>query len=332
MNLQERISLLAKLGDYLNENSDEYQAVKEKAQRENAWFTQGFIDLASKNIARAFLQKEKLGNWANQCGVPEMQDQPVNVGVVMAGNIPLVGFHDLLCVFISGHHATIKPSSKDTVLIKHLVEKLAEWDPCVGQQVSFAEKLAGCAAYIATGSNNSGRYFEYYFSKYPHIIRYNRTSVAVLDGSESLAELGMLADDICLYFGMGCRNVTKLFVPKDYDFLPLLAAIKKYGYFQDHNKYKNNYDYNLALLMMSNKFYMTDGTTLFTENESPFTPVSQVHFEYYGDKSTVEAGLKNNKNIQAVVGHGYLPFGQAQKPAIDEYADGVDTMTFLLQL
>ncbi|MCE3283607.1 MAG: hypothetical protein K0Q66_2344 [Chitinophagaceae bacterium] len=323
---------MAKLGEYLNENTDEYQLVKEKANRENAWFIPEFIDLASKNIANAFLDKEKLENWTRRYNVPAIQPTPRNVGVVMAGNIPLVGFHDLLCVFISGHRLTIKLSSKDEVLLKHLAAKLVEWDARVADNISLAERLTGCDAYIATGSNNSGRYFEHYFAKYPHIIRYNRTSVAILDGTESLQELELLADDICLYFGLGCRNVTKLFVPKDYDFVPLLASVKKYGHFQDHHKYKNNFDYHLALLMMGNKFYMTDGSTLFTEHTSPFTPVSQVHFEYYSDKQSVEAGLKDNKDVQAIVGHGFLPVGRAQQPALDDYADGVDTMQFLLSL
>jgi hypothetical protein len=332
MNLQQRIQLMARLGDHLDENTGEYQAVKEKANRENPWFIPEFIELASKNIAREFLKKDKLEAWVKKYNIPDAPPVQKNVGIVMAGNIPLVGFHDMLCVFISGHRATIKLSSKDEVLTKYLVNKLSEWDTSVTGLISFAERLKGCDAYIATGSNNTGRYFEYYFGKYPHIIRYNRTSMAILDGMESAAELDLLADDICLYFGLGCRNVTKLFVPKDHDFIPLLGALKKYQYFMDHHKYRHNYDYHLALLMMSNKFYMTDGGTILTENTSPFTPVSQVNYEYYEDKATLYNGLKGNPEIQALVGHGVTAFGQAQQPGLSDYADGVDTMDFLAGL
>lgn len=331
MTLQERIQLMTKLGDYLKQNTDEYQAAKESANRENAWFIPEFIDLASKNIAEAFLTKVKLESWASNYPVKDNPQQK-NIGVVMAGNIPLVGFHDLLCVFISGHKITIKASSKDEILLKHLVGKLVEWDASVNELISFAEQLKGCDAYIATGSNNTGRYFEYYFGKYPHIIRYNRTSIAILDGIESLKELELLADDICVYFGLGCRNVTKLYVPKQYDFVPLIASLKKYKHYPDYHKYKHNYDYHLALLMMSNKFYMTDGATIITENPSPFTPVSQVHFEYYDDKDAVLNHLEQSKDVQAIVGHGFIPFGQAQQPTLTDYADGVDTMAFLMGL
>ena len=332
MNLQNRIRLMAKLGEYLNQNTDEYQAIKEKANRENPWFIPEFIDMASLNIANEFLQQDKLEQWVKDYNVPDQQPAMKNVGVVMAGNIPLVGFHDMLCVFISGHRCTVKPSSKDEVLIKHLVERMEEWDAAVSQYISFAEQIKGCDAYIATGSNNTSRYFEQYFGKYPNIIRRNRTSVAVLDGSETLKELEALADDICLYFGLGCRNVTKLYVPREYGFVPLLASLKKYNHYMDLHKYRNNYDYHLALLMMANKFYMTDGATILAENSSPFTPVSQVNYEYYDDHQGVITQLKDCGDIQAIVGHGFTPFGQAQQPALRDYADGVDTMKFLLSL
>lgn len=332
MNLQDRILLLAKLGDYVNQNPDPYQLAKENANRANPWFIPEFIEAASVAIARNFLDREKLQNWVKDYNIPEHPASVKTVGIVMAGNIPLVGFHDLLCVFVSGHRALVKPSSKDDVLIRHLVDKLAEWEPAVTEMIGFAEKLSGCDAYIATGSNNTGRYFEYYFGKYPNIIRYNRTSVAVLDGSETGAELDQLADDICLYFGLGCRNVTKIFVPGGYDFIPLLEAMKKYDYFLDYHKYKHNFDYHLALLMMSKKFYMTAGTTIFTENASPFTPVSQVHYEFYSDKQELLDRIQGDPAIQALVGHGLLPFGRAQQPRLNDYADGTDIMAFLLSL
>lgn len=249
----------------------------------------------------------------------------------MAGNIPMVGFHDLLCIFTTGHISKIKLSAKDDVLIKHLLAVMKEWEPEVNNLVSIAENLKGCDAYIATGSNNSGRYFDYYFGKYPHIIRRNRTSIAIIDGTETPEELEKLADDIQTYFGLGCRNATKLYVPREYDFSDLLKALNKYEHYDDFHKYKHNYDYQLALLMMGNKFYMTNGTVLLSENESLFTAVSQVNYEFYRNKDEI-ASLKNNQDIQCIIGHGAIPFGQAQQPSLFDYADGVDTMRFAMSL
>jgi len=265
MNLAERIDLMAELGNYLRSNSLEWLMAKQKAFEKNPWFIPEFIQLACTNILTEYLQKDKLTEWVNFYHLDD-NIQPKNVGVVMAGNIPLVGFHDFLCIFISGHRQTIKPSSKDDVLLKHLVHKLYEWEPACTKSVSFADMLKGCDAYIATGSNNVARYFEYYFGKYPSVIRRNRTSVAVLQGNEGADELTSLGDDVHQYFGLGCRNVTKIFVPEGYDFIPLLTAFKKYSYFSDHNKYKSNYDYYLALQIMNNLFYMTNGSILLIEN------------------------------------------------------------------
>ncbi|HEY1020072.1 MAG TPA: acyl-CoA reductase [Sediminibacterium sp.] len=332
MILQERIILLGRLGQYMLEASAEWQEVKDRAYRENQWFIPEFVDRSVENIARQFLNPSFLQNWAAAYHVPDRQPHPKNVGVVMAGNIPLVGFHDFLCVFVSGHMATLKTSSKDEVLIKHLVKKLYEWDPAVQDAFSFAERLTGCDAYIATGSNNSGRYFDYYFGKYPHIIRRNRTSVAILDGTETPEELASLADDIQLYFGLGCRNITQLYVPEGYDFIPLLDALRKYEHFMDFHKYKHNFDYHLALLIMGNKYYMNNDTVVMTENVSPFSPVSQLHYQYYQNPAELTGLLQGNPDIQCVVGHGQIPFGQAQRPALTDYADGVDTMAFLVGL
>lgn len=331
MILQERIQLLARLGEYMLNKNEEWLAVQERAYRENAWFIPEFLDRSIQQIAHHFLQPELLKEWAAQYGVQDEPASPKTIGIVMAGNIPLVGFHDFLSVFISGHPMVIKTSSKDEWLIKHLVKKMYEWEITVQNQVSFSEQLKGCDAYIATGSNNSGRYFEYYFGKYPHIIRRNRTSVAVLDGTETKEELSLLTDDIQLYFGLGCRNITQLYVPEGYDFIPLLEDLKKYAFLMDYHKYKHNYDYHLALLIMGNKYYMNNDSIILTENTSPFSPVSQVHYTYYADKSSLYAGLKGNSDIQCVVGHDFIPFGQAQQPKLMDYADGVDTMAFLRQ-
>lgn len=332
MILQERIDLMARLGQYMLSEEPDWLAVRENAFRQNQWFIPEFIDRSVSNIAHCFLNPTLLQNWASQYRIPVSQDSPKTVGLVMAGNIPLVGFHDFLCVFLSGHQLVIKPSSKDEVLIKHLIKKLYEWEITIQNQVSFAERLKGCEAYIATGSNNSSRYFDYYFGKYPHIIRRNRTSVAVIDNTETKEELTALADDIQLYFGLGCRNITKLFVPKEYDFIPLLTALRKYEHFMDFHKYKHNFDYHLALLIMGNRYYMNNDTVILTENSSPFSPVSQVHYEYYENRQSVIDTLQTNTDVQCVVAHDHIPFGMAQSPSLTDYADGIDTMVFLMGL
>jgi hypothetical protein len=244
----------------------------------------------------------------------------------MAGNIPLVGFHDLLSTLIAGHTAIVKRSSKDQVLIDFIIASLIEINPAFGEQISVQEQLKNCDAYIATGGNTAGNYFEYYFGKFPHIIRKNKTSIAILDGSETLSELAALADDCMLYYGMGCRNVTQIWVPEGYDFIPFLTALKKYNYLLDQHKYKHNYDYQLALLMMGKKLYMDSGGVLMSENPSPFAAISQIHYQQYklGAMPTL-----NMDEIQCVVGKNQLPFGSLQKPLLAQYADGVDSLAFL---
>jgi len=331
MNLQQRIDLLQKLKQYFEANGSEWQDVKTKASVHNAWFIPGFIDKAVQNICLHYLEESSLKQWAAHYHLDDHIGGK-NVGLVMAGNIPLVGFHDFLSVFVSGHRQTIKPSSKDDVLLKHIVAKMTEWGPATKDLVSFAELLKGCDAYIATGSNNSARYFEQYFSKYPNIIRRNRSSVAVLDGKETEAQLEKLADDIHLYFGLGCRNVTLIYVPRDYDFVPLLKCFHRYLFFADHHKYKNNYDYQLSLALLNNIFYMTNEATLLIERDVLFSAIAQLHYSYYDDAATVINALKENEDVQCIIGNYGIPFGAAQEPGLMDYADGVDTMEFLLSL
>jgi hypothetical protein len=329
MILQERIAIMARLGEYMGGNDENWLAAKERAGRENPWFLPEFIEQSVGNIADRFLKADLLENWAKTYAVPDRREKPALVGLVMAGNIPLVGFHDLLCVFISGHRCLVKPSSKDEILIRHLAGKLAEWSPEIADLIGFADRLTGCDAYIATGSNNTSRYFEFYFGKYPNIIRRNRTSVAILTGNETKEELDALAGDIQSYFGLGCRNVTKLYVPRGYDFIPLLDALRRYDYFMDAHKYRHNFDYHLALLIMGNRFYMSNDAVILTENVSAFSPVSQVHYEYYDGAPPPASEMAANSDIQCVVGKGLVPFGAAQQPELSDYADGVDTMAFL---
>ena len=331
MNLQERIELMKNLGDYLKNNDPEWQDIKLQAYQTNPWFSTVFIDIAVQNIIDHFLQPDLLEKWVQHY---KLDDNviPKEIGIVMAGNIPLVGFHDFLAAFISGHRQTIKLSSKDDVLLKFLIKKLYSWNIEIQNSISISALLKGCDAYIATGSNNSARYFDQYFSKYPNIIRRNKTSVGILTGNESPGELEKLSDDIHLYFGLGCRNVTKLFVPRGYDFVPLIRSFDKYSYFMDQHKYKNNYDYQLSIMLLNHVYYMTNGNTLLMENTAAFSPISVVNYEYYEAGQVPADMIKNSTDIQCAVGNDQVAFGMAQRPDLFSYADGVDTMQFLLSL
>ncbi len=341
---------------------EQWLAAKEKASYENTWFVPEFVNYQLNHIAKEYLNKEKLIKWINQynrkstplaadnrptrpiasskTSVKMVEDvqkgavpgsgNPKTVGIIMAGNIPLAGMHDFISGFISGHNLIIKPSSKDSVLINAIIDKLKEWDPTLS--ITIAEQLKNCDAYIATGSNNSARYFDYYFAKYPHIIRRNRTSVAILTGNETIKELEQLADDVYLYFGLGCRNVTKIYFPKNYDFVPLLEAFKKYDHVFANHRYKNNYDYQLAIMIINKVYYMTNGSILLQENKALFSAISLLHYEFYDSISEVNPLLENNQDIQCIVGNGFLPFGTAQSPALNDYADKADTLKFLLEL
>lgn len=327
--LNTKIDWLVQLGQYMQSEDPDWQATKERAVIANPWFTPEHIDMAVDRIAGTFLQREALSSWLAAYPIPERQ---VTVGIVMAGNIPLVGFHDFLCGYLSGHRLMLKLSSKDEVLLRQLLRKLGEWDTGLAEQVQLADMLKGCDAYIATGSNNSARYFEQYFAKYPHIIRKNRTSVAMLDGTETAEELAGLGRDIFSYFGLGCRNVTQLCVPEEYDFTPLLQVLERYGDFMHHHKYRNNYDYHLALYLLNKVPHLNNGSLLLVENALPFSAVSVVHYRYYQSKAAVLSELQESQEVQAIVGHGLVPFGEAQCPALNDYADGVDTMAFLCSL
>lgn len=330
MNLTERIGLATRLGDYLISSDPDWERAKEQAHQSNPWFIPEFINLATDQIARAYLGGEALREWTGQNAIPERNQSPLTVGLVMAGNIPLVGFHDWLAIFVSGHHARIKLSAQDSLLFQHIRKRLMEWDPAVAPYVQIDDRLAGADAYIATGSDNTARYFEYYFGRYPHIIRKNRTSVAVLAGQESPEELARLSADLYTYFGRGCRNVTKLFVPREYGFEPLLGAGSPFQYLKEHHKFRNNYDYQLALRILNKEYYMTNDIALFVEQDSLHAPIGVVHFQYYDSLEQVEQRLSERQDqLQCRVGLGGVSFGMAQQPKLDDYADGVNTLTFL---
>lgn len=332
MKLVKRLKVLARLRHWLEEDGEQWKQIKRRAFENNKWFTEAFVDHRVEVINRLLLDQERLQAWVAHYHVDD-NIRPQKVGIVMAGNIPLVGFHDLLCCFVTGHHAYVKLSEKDAILLKGLVDQMKIFDPAVGDYVFFAEMLKGCDAYIATGSNNTSRYFEYYFGRYPSIIRKNRTSVAILSGMENNRQLELLADDVFLYFGLGCRNVAQLYVPEHFDFKPLLKAFqKKYGLLKDHDKFRNNYDYNLALLIMNNRQYMSNDCVIMVEEDLLFSPVSELYYASYTNEKQLADSLLANDSIQCVVGKGHIGFGKSQQTGLYDYADGIDTMQFLLSL
>ncbi len=340
MTLHERLDLLAELGHYLRSNGDDdLESVIEQAYIENKWFTPENTRTALQSIAEAFLYREKLATWAAQYTIDNQLHPQKTVGLIMAGNIPLVGFHDWLCVFVAGHRAKVKLSDKDKRLLPFLVKKMGEWAYESWEYTEFLtenDRLQGFDAVIATGSNNSARYFEQYFGKYPHVIRRNRNGIAVLNGLETIAELYALGRDIFTYFGLGCRNVSKLYVPHGYHFDTLLEALHEYREIVNHNKYKNNFDYNLTLLLLNQTPYMNNGCLLLREETSLQARIASVHYEYYDDLYDLDKLLASkSEEIQCVVSNvklnqiPVLPFGKTQEPSLHDYPDGVDVMEFL---
>jgi hypothetical protein len=331
MDLENRISLLVKLGEFMQSGDGNWEAAKTRTFHHNPWFIPAFIESSVHNIVVHYLQRNLLEKWVKGYYLPAQNNNPKNVGIVMAGNIPLVGFHDFISCFLSGHRQFIKLSSKDPWLFPAMLEFLIKKDPPLAEEIQIATMIKGMDAYIATGSNNSARYFDYYFGKYPSLIRRNRTSIALLEGNETPAELETLADDVFLYFGMGCRNVTQVHIPENYDFVPLLQAFRKYQWMSDHHKYKNNYDYRLSMAILNKLYYMTNECLLLMENESPFSPISVLHYAYYKDRKTwLPPG--ESENLQCIIGRNYLPFGKSQQPGLADYADGADTLQFLQSL
>jgi hypothetical protein len=331
MDLQNRISILVELGEFMLSEDISWKDAKTRAFQHNAWFIPDFIDLSISQIAERFLQRDLLEKWTSEYQIPEQEKAPKKIGLVMAGNIPLVGFHDFLCCFINGHNPVIKLSTRDSWLFPAILEFVNKKNPAAADQILVSSMLKGMDAYIATGSNNSARYFDYYFGKYPSLIRRNRTSIAVLEGDETPEELEKLADDVFLYFGLGCRNVTQIHVPENYDFVPLLGAFRKYLWMADHHKYKNNYDYRLSLAILNRLPYMTNDCLLMLENDSPFSPIAVLHYTYYKEIKN-SFSMENAENLQCVVGRQWLPFGKSQRPELSDYADGTDTMKFLRSL
>jgi hypothetical protein len=333
MKISERINALHQLGLYLKTiDVSELGALTERARAQNSWFNAENIKLGLDGVIR-YLNAEVLTQWLSTV---KGTDGGKHVGIVMAGNIPFVGFHDLLAVLVTGNVALVKLSSKDSVLIPYLMETLARIEPRFRKQTEFVEQLKNIDAVIATGSDNSARYFEYYFGKYPHVIRKNRTSCAILRGRESREDLVQLGHDVFSYFGLGCRNVSKIYVPSGYDFKPMLESWDPYADIIHHHKYHNNYDYQKSIMLVNRVHFLDNGFVMITESERLVSPISVVYFEYYASDADLREKLDANADkIQCIVGSAMpaiVPFGRAQYPALWDYADQIDTLKFLTVL
>jgi len=332
---QQNINNLVRLGELLSK-TEQFNDIFDKAEQQNSWFTRANVIFAFKSWSEA-LSENNVQQWLSQYQLPQTTS-PKKILIIMAGNLPLVGFHDLLCVLVAGHKAIVKLSSDDGVLLPYLIKQMKAFAPEWAEAVAFTDdKVTEYDAVIATGSDNTARYFEYYFGKKPHIIRKNRHSVAVLTGEETPEELQDLGKDIFLYYGLGCRSVSKLFVPQGYDFDLLFQAIYPYKDIIEEQKYTNNYDYNKAVYLMSLYKLLENGFLLLKEDEHYGSPIATLFYEYYTNKEALKKKLATDREkIQCVVGHnfidGEIPFGQTQTPKLWDYADGVNTLTFLLNL
>lgn len=352
MTVEKRIEAFAKLGEFLSQFQPEgivkndnvllndtffepFTLQVNRAYEFNGWFTKDNVLSAFSKWGK-ILTVYNLKYWTSQYNLNP--DSPLNIGVIMAGNIPLVGFHDFLSVLISGHHIIVKQSSSDTYFLPLITKYLEYVAPEFKGRIHFTEeRLSGFDAVIATGSNNTARYFDYYFGKYPSIIRRNRNSVAILTDNETEEDLKNLGEDIFRYFGLGCRSVSKLYVPQGYDFDKFFRAIYDFKEFIYYDKYVNNYDYNKAVYLMSQFKLLENGFLMLKEDASYSSPIATLFYEFYEDAKALEQKLQDDKDaIQCIVGKSdrinTVDFGATQTPQLWDYADDVDTLAFLAQL
>lgn len=352
MDLETKKNVFVTLGRFLNQfeenNSnkdlsvpnndlffDKFKELIHLSQSYNGWYTPEQVYFAIHSWAQALTQ-ENLDQWLSHYDFSEVK--PKTIALVLAGNIPLVGFHDLISVLLSGHKVLVKTSSNDQHLLPFLAKYLMAIEPQFANKIEFVSgKLENFDAVIATGSNNTARYFEYYFKDKPSIIRKNRNSIAVLNGNETKEQLTALGEDIFRYYGLGCRNVSKLFVPKGYSFDDFFEAIFEYQEVIHYEKYANNYDYNKAVFLMSNFKLLDNGFLTLKEDESHASPISSVFYEFYDDIESVVEKINNQADaIQCIVSTNLIPnsisFGQTQRPQLWDYADNVDTITFSLTI
>ncbi len=346
-----RIKAFVKLGDFLREfceytkekklvsetwklNFEELSQKIEEVGHKNGWFTKDNV-LFSLSEWGEVLTEQGLQEWLSPYSLSENKEK--TVALIMAGNVPLVGFHDLISVLLTGNKALVKLSSKDAGLLPVIVGLLVGIEPAFKGKISFSEgKLENFDAVIATGSNNTARYFEHYFGKYPHIIRKNRNSLAILTGKESEKQLQLLGEDIFRYYGLGCRSVSKIFVPEGYNFDAFFKALYPFKEIINEQKYANNYDYNKAVYLMSEFAILDNGFLLLKEDEAYASPIATVFYEFYSSKDQLKERIETDKKLlQCVVSDEFqkneVPFGKTQQPGLTDYADGIDTVEFLLK-
>ena len=343
MNINERTELISEIGkflkNYLDEKYDnkkdnnliEFEKVIKKAQSNNSWFTDENIKINLTYWSKKLI-KTNLNQWLSKYNLKDTSRK--NIAIIMAGNIPLVGFHDFICVFLAGHNSIIKLSSNDKYLIPFLLNLVKFPSDRV---VYLDGMLTEYDAVIATGSDNTSRYFEYYFKNKQSIIRKNRNSIAILDGNETDEELKSLSHDILTYFGLGCRSVSKLYVPKGYNFDSFFNSIFAYKDLINNHKYANNYDYNKAIYLMSEYKFLDNGFFMIKEGNEMHSPISTINYEYYDNISHLSEKIKQQEeNIQCVVSNikfeGRIDFGETQNPSLNQYADNIDVMNFLLTI
>ena len=349
--MQNRIDAFVKLGSFLSQFSqskieekdniefndlffDGFQHQIKLAQENNSWFTKENILFSLESWSKA-LTCANISKWTED---QESNQSSKNIAIIMAGNIPLVGFHDFLAVLISGHSVVVKQSSNDKNLLPFLAKYLEYIEPSIKGRITFTEsKLENFDAVIATGSNNTARYFEHYFKGKPNIIRRNRNSAAVLTGNETELELTALSNDIFQYFGLGCRSVSKLFVPKGYNFDAFFNGMYQKKEIINNAKYANNYDYNKAVYLMSEFDLLENGFLMIKEDVSYASPIATIFYEYYSSKEKLQDKLlEDSDKIQCIVSKGFyeneIEFGQTQHPQLWDYADGVNTLEFLAKI
>jgi hypothetical protein len=343
MQIKQRINAFVQVGKFIERHLSGATLPEEKnldlgltelikaAYIYNGWFVEKFTKHAIQNIG-SMLNEKDLTEFTKV--LPNENESPKTVAIICAGNIPMVGFHDIMCVLLSGHKALIKLSTDDNILIPFFLKLLVHYEPEFESYMSFSDgRLSNFNAVIATGSDNTAGYFNYYFGKYPHIIRKNRSSLAIIKGDETKEDLDNLGKDIFYYFGLGCRNVSKLLVPESYDFHLFFEGIFNHSYVVDNKKYGNNYDYNRAIYLMGQEQFLDNNFLILKPDSQIHAPISVVFYERYKTEADVLGHIQKNKQeIQCIVGKDHIPFGNSQSPVISDFADDVNTLEFLLNL